>query len=120
MNIFNIRSWADARAFAYVLLPVAATLLVSKHILPNDKAQLWVSLFTAVLGPVIAAIMARTVSLVRTAIYSLLAVVQALVVANGYATDAGFSLWMPLVVALVGLSAGGVAAANTDTTPAAA
>lgn len=119
MNIFNIRSAADFRAFLYVLLPVVSTLLVGYGVVSDSLAQLWAGLITAVLGPVVAAIMARSVSAARTAFYLVFAAVQALVVGYGLANDAQFATWMPLVVAVVGLSAGGVAAANTDTTPAA-
>jgi hypothetical protein len=45
--------------------------------------------------------------------------VQALVIGYHLAQPGVFAHWMPLVVAIVGLSAGGVAVANTDTTPAA-
>lgn len=119
MNLFNIRSAADVRAFAYVLLPVISTLLVGQGVVNDNQANLWAGLVTAVLGPVIAAFCARTVSAFRTAFYAVLAAGQLLVVGYGLATDAAFDTWMPLVVAVVGLSAGGVAAANTDTTPAA-
>lgn len=120
MNLFNIRTWADVRALLYVLLPVVSTLLVGQGVLTDGQAQLWAGLVTAVLGPVIAAFNAHSVSTFRTAFYAVLAAVQAIVVGYGIATDAQFATWMPLVVALVGLSGGGVAAANTDTTPAAA
>lgn len=119
MNVFNIRSAADFRAFLYVLLPVVSTLLVGYGVVTNGQAQLWGGLVTAVLGPVIAAFNAWDVAKVRSAIYALLAAGQALVVGYGLSTDAQFATWMPLVVAVIGLSAGGVAAANTDTTPAA-
>lgn len=116
MSIFNIRSWADFRAFLYVLLPVVSTLLVGYGVVTDNQAQLWAALVTAVLGPVVAAFNAKNVSAARTAIYAVLAAGQAVVVGYGLATDAQFATWMPLVVALVGAAAGGVAAANTDTT----
>lgn len=119
MSLFNIRSLADLRAFAYVLLPVVSTMLVGYGVLDDGRAQLWGALVTAVLGPVIAAFNARTISAFRTAFYVTFGAVQALVVGYGLANDAQFATWMPLVVALVGLSAGGVAVANTDTTPSA-
>ncbi len=116
--IFNIRSLADVRAALYTLLPIVSTLLVGYGALTADKAQLWGALATAVLGPVIAAFNARTVSSIRTAFYSLLGTVQALVVGYGLTTNAAIDYWMPLVVALVGGAGGAVAVANTDTTPA--
>lgn len=118
MSIFNIRSLADFRAFLYVLLPVVSTLLVGYGVVTDSQVQLWGALVAAVLGPVIAAFNARSVSAIRTAFYAVLGTGQALVVGYGLSTDAQFATWMPLVVAFVGLSAGGVAAANTDTTPA--
>jgi hypothetical protein len=117
--IFGIRSWADVRAALYALLPIVSTLLVGYGVFTADKAQLWAGLVTAVLGPVIAAVEARTVSAIRTGFYALLGAVQAVVVGYHLLTDATFSTWMPLVVALVGTAAGGVAVANTDTTPSA-
>lgn len=119
MNLFNIRSWADARAFLYVLLPVISTLLVGDGVLTNDTATLWTALVTAVLGPVIAAFNAHSVSAFRTAFYALLGAGQALAIGYNLATQSLFDHWLPLVVAVIGFSAGGVSAANTDTTPAA-
>lgn len=116
--IFNIRSWADVRAALYALLPIISTLLVGYGVFTADKAQLWVALVTVILGPVIAAFNARTVSTIRTAFYALLTAAQALVVGYGLTTNAAIDYWMPLVVALVGGAAGSVAVANTDTTPA--
>ncbi len=116
--LFNIRSWSDARAALHALLPIVSTLLVGYGVLTADKAQLWGALVTAVLGPVIAAFNARTVSAIRTAFYAVMGSTQALVVGYGLTTNAAIDHWMPLVVALVGAAAGGVAVANTDTTPA--
>ena len=117
MSLFNIRSWADARAFAYVLLPLLTTLLVGNGVLTQDKANLWFSLATAILGPVMAAFYARTLSVFRVAFYSVLGAVQALVIGYGIAHTGFLDPWMPLVVTLIGASTGGVAAANTDTSP---
>lgn len=117
--LFNIKSWADARAALYALLPIFSTLLVTYGVLTADKAQLWAALVTAVLGPVIAAVQAHSVSTFRSAFYVLFGAVQALAVGYDLTSDAQFSTWLPLVVALVGTAAGGVAVANTDTTPAA-
>lgn len=117
--LFNIHSWADVRAALYVLLPLISTLLVGYGVVTDDKAQLWAALVTAVLGPVIAAVQARSVSAIRTGLYALLGAGQAIAVGYGLANNAQFATWLPLVVVLVGGAAGGVAAANTDTTPAA-
>lgn len=117
MNALNIRTWADFRAFLYVLLPVVSTLLVGYGVLNDTTSQLWGALVTAVLGPVVAAFNARTVSAVRTAFYAVLGAGQALLIGYNLATQTVFDHWMPLVVAVIGLTAGGVAAANTDTSP---
>lgn len=117
MDIFGIRTLADVRAFLYVLLPVVTTLLVSYGALTDDKANLWAALVTAVLGPVVAAFNARSVSAVRTAFYAVFGAVQAIAIGYGLAQPVVFDRWMPLVVAIVGLGTGGVAAANTNTSP---
>lgn len=117
--IFGIKSWADVRAALYTLLPILSTLLVGYGVFTADKAQLWIALVTAVLGPVIAAATTRSVSAIRTAFYALLGAGQAVVVGYGLTTDLAFARWLPLVVALVGTAAGSVATANTDTTPSA-
>lgn len=116
--LFNIRTLADFRALLYTLLPIVSTLLVGYGVLTDGKAQLWSALAVAVLGPVVAAVNARTVSTFRTAFYTVGAAAQAIVVGYGIANDAQFATWMPLVVALVGAATGGVAVANTDTSPA--
>lgn len=113
--LFNIRTAADVRAALYALLPIVATMLVGYGVLTDGQAQLWAGLITAVLGPVIAAFNARTVSTFRTAFYTVLGAGQAIVVGYGLANDAQFETWMPLVVALVGSAAGSVAVANTNT-----
>ncbi|CAM3483809.1 hypothetical protein [Tsukamurella hominis] len=116
--LFNIKTIADLRAALYALLPIVSTLLVTYGVLDETKAALWAGVATAVLGPVIAAVQARTVSSFRTAFYALAAAVQAVVVGYGIVTDAQIGVWMPLVTALVGAAAGSVAVANTDTSSA--
>jgi CHASE2 domain-containing sensor protein len=99
-----------------VLWPVVSALLVSYGAIDGNEASLWGGLVTAVLGPVIAAINAKNLSGFRTAFYAVLAAGQAIVVGYGIATDEQIGVWLPLVSAIVGLSTGGVAAANTKTT----
>lgn len=120
LSLFNIRTWADARAFVYILLPVLTTLLVGNGVLTQDKANLWIGLVTAILGPVVAAIYARTLSLFRFAFYAVLGAGQAIIIGYGIAQAGFLDPWMPLIVTLIGAATGGVAAANTDTSPAAA
>lgn len=118
MNLLEIKSWADVRALAYTLLPIASTLLVSVGALKDSEAALWSGLVLAVLGPGIAFLMARSVSTFRTAFYALLTAGQAVAVGYGLATDAQVGVWLPLVSALIGGAAGGVANANTPTSSA--
>lgn len=116
MTALNIRSWADFRAFLYVLLPVVSALLVTNGVLNESEAALWGGLVTAVLGPVVAFAQAPGDELFRKAFYAVLGAGQAIVLGYGIVTDEQIGVWLPLVSAIVGLSTGGVAAANTDTT----
>lgn len=116
--LFNIKSWSDVRAAAYALLPILSTLLVGYGVLDEQKAALWAALATALLGPVIAFVQARTVSRFRTAFYAVAGAAQALAVGYNLATDDQIAPWLPLITALVGAAAAAPAVANTDTTPA--
>lgn len=116
--LFNIRTWADVRAVLYALLPLVSTLLVGYSVLDQQKATLWVALATAVLGPVIQAVQARSVSTFRTAFYALAAAGQALAIGYGLLAEGALEPWMPLVTFLIGGAAVAPAVANTDTSPA--
>ncbi|QBP33257.1 holin [Gordonia phage BrutonGaster] len=116
MNLFNIRSWSDVRAFLYVILPVLSSFLVTNGTLTENEASLWTGLVTAILGPVIAFAMTRGVSGFRTAFYALLGAGQALLVGYGIWTGAELDAWMPLISTLIGAGAGGVAVSNTPVT----
>jgi hypothetical protein len=116
--LFNIRSWADVRAGLYTLLPILSVLLVSHGVVTDNQAQLWTALVTAVLGPLIAAINAKSVSAIRTAIYALAGSAQALAIGYNLVEASTFAQWLPLFTALVGITAAVPAVANTDTTPA--
>lgn len=113
--MFNIKTAADVRAFLYTLLPTVSALFVSLGVVNEAQGALWVGLVTAVLGPVIAAYQARTLSTFRTAFYTLGAAVQAIVVAYGIVSVDSVGVWAPIVTTVVGFLTGGVAAANTDT-----
>lgn len=117
MNALNIRSAADFRAFLYVLLPLVSALAVGYGYVDESQAALWTGLATAVLGPVIAFVNSRDVSTFRAAFYAVFGAVQLIAIGYGLVTDAQVGVWLPLVSAFVGVSTGGVAAANTDTTP---
>lgn len=118
MSLLDIRSAADVRAFAYTMLPVLSSFLVTTGVLNSDQAVLWSALVLAVLGPVIAAVYAKTLSSFRTAFYAVLAAGQALLIGYGLVTDAQVSLWVPIISVIVGGVAGGVASGNTPTTSA--
>ena len=115
MNALNIRSAADLRAFAYVLLPVASTLLVTYGILDQAQATMWAGLVTAILGPVLAFVHARSLSTFRSALYAVIGAGQVLLIGYGIATSEQVGIWLPVISTLIGAGAGGVAAANTDT-----
>lgn len=112
MNALNIKSWADARAFLYVLAPAIVGLLVSYDYFDGSTGALVVALVLAILSPALAVI--NTQSGFRQWFYGILGAAQALVVGIGLVTDYQLAPW----ITLVGLVVGGVAAANVDTTPA--
>ena len=86
MSLFGVRSLADVRALLYTLLPVLSALLVTQGVLNENQASLWGGLVTALLGPGIAFVTARSVSTFRPAFYAMLAAGQALLVGYGLAT----------------------------------
>lgn len=116
MNALDIRSATDVRAFAYALLPALTGLLVTLGVLNDNQATLWAGLVTAILGPGVAFILARSLSTFRTAFYGILTAAQAVAVGYGLVTDAQVGIWLPVVSAVIGGVAGGVASANTATT----
>lgn len=116
--LFNIKSPGDVRAALYALLPIIATLLVSYGVFTEEKASLWIGLATAILGPAIQAVQARTVSSFRSAFYAVLGAAQAVALGYGVIQDGQVETWLPLITALVGTVAAAPAVANTDTTPA--
>lgn len=118
MSILNIRSLADLRAFAYVMLPVISTLLVTLGVYTSHEAELWVGLVLAILGPGVAFVMVRGLDTFRTAFYALLAAGQAILIGYGLVSAEDVGVWLPVISAVIGLAGGGVAAANTDTTKA--
>lgn len=113
MNLLNIRSWADVRAFLHVALPAIAGVLAIAGYVTSDDANLWVALVLVVVDTGLSFLNADGF---RRALYPVLAVVGALLVRYGVTTDQTWALWTGLAPVLFG---GGVAAANTDTTPSA-
>ncbi|MFT4128093.1 MAG: hypothetical protein QM662_17920 [Gordonia sp. (in: high G+C Gram-positive bacteria)] len=115
MSLLEMHSWADVRALVYTLLPIASTLAVTYGVADESQVALWVGLVAALLGPGIAFLTSRSVSTFRPAFYAVLAAGQAVAVGYGLVTDAQVGVWVPLVSALIGGAAGGVANANTAT-----
>jgi len=111
MNLLNIRSWADARAFLHVALPAVAAVLVAAHYVTSGDATLWTALLLVLLDAGLSTF--NTASGFRKLLYPLLATGGALLVRYGVTTDQTWALWTGLAPVLFG---GGVAAANTDTT----
>lgn len=114
MNLLNIRTWADARAFLHVALPAIAVVLVTAGYLASDLATLWVALILVVIDTGLSTVHSATSF--RKFLYPALAAGGALLVRYGYTTDQTWALWTGLAPVLFG---GGVAAANTDTSAAA-
>ncbi|OBF77107.1 hypothetical protein [Mycolicibacterium fortuitum] len=100
-SVFSIRSWEQFRAFLYVLAPLVIAATVTTH-----TAE-WVGLAAAVLAPSLASW--KSVTGFRTGFQGVLAALQVLLVALHLVTDAQFTTWAQIALAVVG---GGVAAAN--------
>lgn len=111
MNALNIRSWADARAFLYVLAPALVALLVSYDYFTASTGALITALVLAIVSPALA--VANTQDGFRKWFYGVLGAGQALAVGVGLVTDLQLAPW----VTIIGLVVGGVAAANVNTTP---
>ena len=116
MSLLDIRSAADVRAYAYTLLPVISSFLVTGGVLKEEQAALWSALVLAILGPVIAAVYAKSLSAFRTAFYAVLAAGQAILIGYGLVSDAQVSLWLPIISVIIGGVAGGTANRYTATT----
>jgi hypothetical protein len=113
MNLLNIKSFADFRAWLHVALPaVAGVLAIAGYVSSND-AGLWVALALVVIDAGLSAF--NSANNFRTFLYPFLAAGGALLVRYGYTTDQTWALWTGLAPVFFGSA---VAAANTDTTPA--
>lgn len=111
MNLLNIRSLADLRAFLHVAFPAVAGVLVAASYVTSTDAGLWLALALVVVDAGLSSF--NTASGFRKLLYPLLVTGGALLVRYGYTTDQTWALWTGLAPVLFG---GGVAAANTDTT----
>lgn len=112
MSLLDIHSWADARAFLHVALPAVAAVLVTAGYVASDFAALWLAFLLVVIDAGLSTF--YSANGFRKALYPLLAAGGALLIRYGFTTDATWALWTGLAPILFG---GGVAAANTDTSP---
>lgn len=115
MNLVNIRTWSDARAFLTTAAPVVMAFLVAQGRLSESDAVLWVALVVAIVGPALSAW--NTVEGFRKWLYPVVGAVNAIIIAYGIADEATIGLWMPIVVLIVGGTGAGVASANINTSP---
>lgn len=116
MNVLNIRTWGDLRAFIHAAAPALAAVLLGSAAFTTHTAQL----ITAVVALVVAVTDASLATInttdgLRRWLYPVLAALGVLLVIVGLATDEQWALVTAVVPILLG---GGTAAANTDTTPA--
>jgi hypothetical protein len=110
MNLLEIRTWGDVRAFLHVALPAIAGILAVAGYVTADTANLWIALVFVVVDAGLSTL--NTADDFRKFLYPALAAAGALLIRYGYTTDEVWALWTGLVPVLVG---GGVAAANTPT-----
>lgn len=110
MNLLNIRTAADLRAFLHVALPSVAAVLALAGYVASDVATLWVALALVIADAGLSTF--NTANGFRKFLYPALVAAGALLVRYGYTTDQTWALWTGLAPVLFG---GGVAAANTDT-----
>lgn len=113
VSLLDIRSLADVRAFLSTALPGLASVLVIAGTLTADVANLWTAFVLVVIHAGVSTF--NTANGFRKFLYPFLAAGSALLIRYGYTTDETWALWFSIVPILFG---GGVAAANTPTTPA--
>lgn len=109
MNLLDIRTWADARAFLHVFLPALAAVAALAGYINSDDAGLWLALLFAVVDAGLSAFNSATTF--RAFLYPALAAAGALLVRYGVTTDEVWALWVGLAPIVFG---GGVAAANVQ------
>lgn len=104
VTIFDVirnRSWDQLRALLYIVVPLIIAATVEAH------TWEWTGLALAILTPSIASW--KSVTGFRTAFQGVISALQILLVALHLVTDAQFTTWAQIVLAVIG---GGVAAAN--------
>lgn len=105
-DVIRTRSWDQLRALLYIVVPMIILATVDTHTFE------WVGLALAILGPSLASW--KSVTGFRTAFQGVIAALQVVLVALHWVTDAQFTTWAQIVLAVVG---GGVAAANVYAVP---
>lgn len=111
MNLLEIRTAADVRAFLHVALPSLSAILVLAGYFTSTDAGLWGALALVVVDTGLSAFNSAT--RFRAFLYPFLGVLGALLVRYGVTTDDVWALWAGLAPVLFG---GGVAAANVQST----
>jgi hypothetical protein len=100
-DVIRTRSWDQFRALLYVVVPLIIAATVDTH------TWEWTGLALAVLTPSLASW--KSVTGFRAAFQGVISALQILLVALHLVTDAQFTTWAQIALAIVG---GGVAAAN--------
>lgn len=104
VTIFDViknRSWDQLRALLYIVVPMIILATVETH------TWEWTGLALAILAPSLASW--KSVTGFRTAFQGIISALQVLLVALHLVTNAQFTTWAQIALAIVG---GGVAAAN--------
>ncbi|CAM3535829.1 Holin [Tsukamurella ocularis] len=115
-SLLNIRTWGDVRAFIHSAAPAVAGILLGTSAFTAHTAQIVaaaVALVVAVTDASLAAV--NTASGFRRWLYPVLAALGTVLALVGVVTNAQWAIVSAIVPILLG---GGVAGANTETTPA--
>lgn len=114
---FNLRSWSDWRVLLiYVVLPMVSTFIVSKGVIDTAKVSAVVALVGYLLTFTVAIF--KSDSQFRRFIYGALGLVATILVVFNVVDQATIDSYLPYVLLVIGGAGGGLAAANTNTTPA--
>ena len=111
MNVFDIKSWGDLRAFIHVAFPAIAGVLVMAGVWSGTAAPLIVAMVMAATDASLST--ANTADGFRKWYYPLQGAVSTALIGFGVVTEAQIAPLLALVPIFLG---GGVAAANTPTT----
>ncbi|MGW4097148.1 phage holin [Mycobacterium sp. NPDC004974] len=104
ITIFDViknRSWDQFRALLYIVVPLIIAATVKSH------TWEWTGLALAILTPSLASW--KSVTGFRTSLQGVITALQILLVALHLVTDAQFTTWAQIALAIIG---GGVASAN--------